>query len=211
MLRPFTLSNGQVIPSGTMIEVPAVAVNSDPEVFPGPLEFDPLRFYRLRQSAKAQGSVEGAALNQFVSVSQNSLTFGYGRHACPGRFFAANEIKMILANVLLEYDVRMPEGTTGRYPNIEFAHMVSDDTYIGQRMECCGITWLTCAVDPRLVQEAALPEDVYLGIVSVGGHMYSLIHVRPCMECNKCAQMASPALAGKPGLCINSCKFIHAN
>ncbi|KAL6859810.1 hypothetical protein ACO1O0_003834 [Amphichorda felina] len=128
VLRPFTLSNGQVIPSGTMIEVPAVAVNSDPEVFPGPLEFDPLRFYRLRQSARAQGSVEGAALNQFVSVSQNSLTFGYGRHACPGRFFAANEIKMILANVLLEYDVRMPEGTTGRYPNIEFAHMSIPDS-----------------------------------------------------------------------------------
>lgn len=174
MLRPFTLSNGQVIPSGTMIEVPAVAVNSDPEVFPGPLEFDPLRFYRLRQSARAQGSVEGAALNQFVSVSQNSLTFGYGRHACPGRFFAANEIKMILANVLLEYDVRMPEGTTGRYPNIEFAHMVSDDTYIGQRIECCG---LTCAVDPRLVQEAALPEDVYLVVII------------SCTDrqCNKCA------------------------
>ena len=125
MLKTFTLSNGQVIPAGTMIEVPAVAVNSDPQVFPSPLEFDPLRFYRLRQEAKARGSVEGAALNQFVSVSQNSLTFGYGRHACPGRFFAANEIKMILANVLLRYDVKMPEGSTGRYANVEFAHMVS--------------------------------------------------------------------------------------
>lgn len=86
---------------------------------------DALRFYRLRQDAKERGSVEGAALNQFVSVSQNSLTFGFGRHACPGRFFAANEIKMILANCLLRYEFKNVVGSTQRYPNIEFAHMVS--------------------------------------------------------------------------------------
>ncbi|KAL6400870.1 putative cycloheximide-inducible protein CIP70 (cytochrome P450 family) [Ilyonectria robusta] len=125
VLKSFTLSNGQVIPAGVTIEVPAVAVNSDPEVFPKADEMDPLRFYRLRQDAKASGSVEGSALNQFVSVSQNSLTFGYGRHACPGRFFAANEIKMILANFLLRYEIKNVIGSTKRYPNMEFAHMVS--------------------------------------------------------------------------------------
>ncbi|KAH7145688.1 cytochrome P450 [Dactylonectria estremocensis] len=127
VLQPFTLSNGQVIPAGVTIEVPAVAVNSDSEVFPKANEMDPLRFYRLRQDAKASGSVEGSALNQFVSVSQNSLTFGYGRHACPGRFFAANEIKMILANFLMRYEVKNVEGSTERYPNMEFAHMSIPD------------------------------------------------------------------------------------
>ncbi|KAH7015594.1 cytochrome P450 [Ilyonectria destructans] len=127
VLKSFTLSNGQVIPAGVTIEVPAVAVNSDPEVFPKADEMDPLRFYRLRQAAKASGSVEGSALNQFVSVSQNSLTFGYGRHACPGRFFAANEIKMILANFLLRYEVKNVIGSTKRYPNMEFAHMSIPD------------------------------------------------------------------------------------
>lgn len=107
------------------IEVPAVAVNSDDSVFPDAMQCDPLRFYRLREQSKKQGSVEGSALNQFVSVSQNSLTFGYGRHACPGRFFAANEIKMILANALMGYEFKPVEGTSKRYPNIEFAHMVS--------------------------------------------------------------------------------------
>lgn len=121
-----------------MIEVPAVAVNSDSGVFPNASEFDPLRFYKLRQSAKSKGSVEGAALNQFVSVSQNSLTFGYGRHACPGRFFAANEIKMILANVLLRYDLKMTEGSTGRYPNVEFAHMVSLEFSVMCTYSCLG-------------------------------------------------------------------------
>jgi cytochrome P450 len=125
VLKPFTLSNGQVIPAGLTIEIPAVAVNSDSYIFPHADEFDPLRFYRLRTQAKDERSVEKAANNQFVSVNQSSLTFGYGRHACPGRFFAANEIKMILAHALLRYDVKLVGSETKRYPNMEFAHMVS--------------------------------------------------------------------------------------
>lgn len=123
-MTPFTLPNGQHIPSGVTIEVPAVAVNSDSSVFPTADRFDPLRFYDLRQQARDRGAVEAAAQNQFVSVSQDSLTFGYGRHACPGRFFAANEIKMILAVALMGYEFKMPGDSTARYPNIEFAHMV---------------------------------------------------------------------------------------
>ncbi|WZH47168.1 cytochrome P450 [Fusarium acuminatum] len=127
VLKTFTLSNGQVIPAGLMIEIPAVAVNSDSYIFPNAEEFDPLRFYRLRSQAKDEGSVEKAANNQFVSVNQSSLTFGYGRHACPGRFFAANEIKMILAHALLRYDVKLVGSETKRYANMEFAHMSIPD------------------------------------------------------------------------------------
>ncbi|KAF4944142.1 hypothetical protein FSARC_14749 [Fusarium sarcochroum] len=127
VLKPFTLSNGQVIPAGVTIEIPAVAVSSDSNIFPHADKFDPLRFYRLRTEAKDGGSVEKAANNQFVSVNQSSLTFGYGRHACPGRFFAANEIKMILAHALLEYDVKLVGSATERYPNMEFAHMSIPD------------------------------------------------------------------------------------
>ena len=46
---------------------------------------------------------------QFVSVTKENMAFGFGRHACPGRFFAANEIKLILARLLLGYDMRLPE------------------------------------------------------------------------------------------------------
>ncbi|KAI1389674.1 cytochrome P450 [Hypoxylon trugodes] len=120
-LRPFTLSNGQRIPAGVIIEVPVHAVSSDSEVFPNADKFDPYRFYKLRQEAKEEGAVDVQGQNQFVSVTQKSLTFGYGRHACPGRFFAANEMKMILANVLLKYELQLADGATERYPNIEFS------------------------------------------------------------------------------------------
>ncbi|KAK0610723.1 cytochrome P450 [Bombardia bombarda] len=127
VLRPFTLSNGQVIPAGVIIEVPGYAASRDDDIFPDAEKFDAWRFYNLRQTARENGEIEGSAQNQFVSVSQSSLVFGYGRHACPGRFFAANEIKMIIANALLMYDITLADGKTERYPSLEFGSMIIPD------------------------------------------------------------------------------------
>ncbi|KAJ4417900.1 hypothetical protein N0V85_001640 [Neurospora sp. IMI 360204] len=121
VLKTFVLSNGQVIPKGSTIEVPNYAVSRDPEVYPNPDVFDPLRFYNLRNEARGKGEVEQAATNQFVSINKEFLTFGYGRHACPGRFFAANEIKMILANLVLTYEMGLVEGETERYKDWDIA------------------------------------------------------------------------------------------
>ncbi|KFA79974.1 hypothetical protein S40288_10198 [Stachybotrys chartarum IBT 40288] len=123
VLRTFTLSNGQVIPAGSMLKVPSQAIMSDPAVFPNPDQFDPLRFYKLRQqtSVHENGRVtSGARANQFVTSDKASLVFGFGRHACPGRFLAAEEIKMILVYMLRQYDIRLEEGETQRYDNLEF-------------------------------------------------------------------------------------------
>jgi cytochrome P450 len=49
-----------------------------------------------------------------VSTSADYLSFGHGRHACPGRFFAANELKLLLAYMVLNYDIepleKRPDG-----------------------------------------------------------------------------------------------------
>jgi len=42
------------------------------------------------------------------------IGFGHGMHACPGRFFAGNELKVALAHLLLKYDWKMPEGESKR-------------------------------------------------------------------------------------------------
>lgn len=44
---------------------------------------------------------------QFVATSPTYLGFGHGRHACPGRFFAANELKLLIAYLLTRYDIQM--------------------------------------------------------------------------------------------------------
>jgi cytochrome P450 len=142
VLQPVTLSNGQVIPPGVLLEISSHGINHDESIYPNPNTYDGLRFYRQRGQQQQQqqqqqsksafpSSVENsrqdssAAHNQFVSVTQNSLTFGYGRHACPGRFFAANEIKMILARAVLTFDIRVVGEEGGRYPNLEVANAVS--------------------------------------------------------------------------------------
>ncbi|KAL1961582.1 hypothetical protein VTN77DRAFT_1434 [Rasamsonia byssochlamydoides] len=41
-----------------------------------------------------------------VSYAEDFLGFGYGQNACPGRFFAAQELKLLLAYIVLNYDIR---------------------------------------------------------------------------------------------------------
>lgn len=130
--RPFTLSNGQRIPAGVIIEIPAHSIVHDPERFERPEEFDAFRHYRARhgdgekKKAPGAGAAGGAAAHeQMVSTSLNNLPFGYGRQACPGRFFAANEIKMIVARAILDYEIQLADGATERYPNIEYNEAVS--------------------------------------------------------------------------------------
>ncbi|GJC87714.1 cytochrome P450 monooxygenase ATR2 [Colletotrichum liriopes] len=132
-LKPFVLSNGQVIPAGVIVEVPAGCIYADDEFFEAPEVFDHLRYYKLRQSkglhAAGTKAAEVVANSQFVSVSESSLNFGYGRHACPGRFFAVNEMKMIMANILLHYEVKNPDGMTERHKNVRSgAQLVPDPT-----------------------------------------------------------------------------------
>lgn len=124
--KPFTLSTGQVIPKGVIIEVPGYAHSHDPDVYENPDAFDPWRSYRAREAASAGTHKASAAMaNQLVTVSANNLGFGFGRHACPGRFFAANELKMIVGRALLDYDMALVGGATERYPNIDHNENVS--------------------------------------------------------------------------------------
>lgn len=39
-----------------------------------------------------------------VTTSPDHLALGHGEHACPGRFFAAIEIKILLCHLLLKYE-----------------------------------------------------------------------------------------------------------
>ncbi|AEO67292.1 uncharacterized protein THITE_118259 [Thermothielavioides terrestris NRRL 8126] len=97
------LSDGTFIPRGDTIAVSAQHM-WDPEVYDKPREWDGRRFLRMRET---QGQEHVA---QLVSTSPEHLGFGHGQHACPGRFFASNEAKIILIHLLMKYDWRLAEG-----------------------------------------------------------------------------------------------------
>lgn len=54
------------------------------------------------------GAVESEKF-QMVSANKQNMNWGYGRHACPGRFFAAVEVKIFVATVVMNYDVELKD------------------------------------------------------------------------------------------------------
>lgn len=99
--KRMTLSDGFTIPKGTTIGVPAQALSMDPDLYHDPGRFDGLRFVKTVE--------KGAPREQYAASNHRSMAFGYGRHACPGRFFASCEIKMIMSYLLRNYDFKFPE------------------------------------------------------------------------------------------------------
>ena len=99
--RDFAFSDGTVVPRGSWVLVPMYAMYTDDDYFPNAEEFDAFRFSRLREQAGQENR------HQFVTTSTTHLNFGHGKHACPGRFFASQEIKLLLAHMLLNYDVKL--------------------------------------------------------------------------------------------------------
>ncbi|KZL76605.1 cytochrome p450 monooxygenase [Colletotrichum incanum] len=95
------LSDGSVIPKGAFSIVTLESYKSK-ELYPQPETFNPRRFLELRLQRGQEKSW------QFVTTSPHHLGFGYGDHACPGRFLAANEIKVALVYLLMEYDWKLP-------------------------------------------------------------------------------------------------------
>ncbi|OHF04561.1 ent-kaurene oxidase [Colletotrichum orchidophilum] len=118
VLQSFQLSDGTLIPAGVDIAVPALPVNLDEFKYPDALRFDPYRFVHLRSGEKTDPiGYASRELYQFISVTKENMAFGFGKPACPGRFFAAAEIKLILIFILIDYEIKMPDGFEGRYAN----------------------------------------------------------------------------------------------
>ncbi|KAL1937274.1 hypothetical protein VTO73DRAFT_13883 [Trametes versicolor] len=105
-LQPFTFSNGQTIPTGTMLACPVLSLHRDEEYYTDACEFAPWRHC----DARTEGGENRK--NSFVTTKPDFLPFGHGADACPGRFFAAVQMKALLAHIVLTYDIRFEEGKT---------------------------------------------------------------------------------------------------
>ncbi|KAI0046785.1 cytochrome P450 [Auriscalpium vulgare] len=103
-LKPFTFSDGTTIPAGTLVACTSRALHHDNEIYSDADEFNGFRFSSLREK-------EGQnTKHQMVAVDREYLAFGLGRHACPGRFFAASMLQLVVAHILVTYDVEFPDG-----------------------------------------------------------------------------------------------------
>ncbi|KAI1159492.1 cytochrome P450 [Nemania serpens] len=107
-----TLPDGSRIPCGTKVGVSAYCVHHDEVNYPDAMRFDALRFVRDQEGEGAQKKRR----QRLIDTSETFLGFSHGPRACPGRFFAANQLKIALGHIALLYDIEtIPERPVNRW------------------------------------------------------------------------------------------------
>ncbi|KAL5492509.1 hypothetical protein ACEPAI_3956 [Sanghuangporus weigelae] len=101
VMSDFTLSDGTFLPAGTFLNANLTGAHYDGANYPNPDKFDGFRFSKMRDE-----NAEESVKHQMVNTSADYLAFGHGRHACPGRFFAVNELKAMMAYLIMNYDIK---------------------------------------------------------------------------------------------------------
>ncbi|EAW11043.1 cytochrome P450 [Aspergillus clavatus NRRL 1] len=124
----FRFHDGLTLPKGANIIAPALAIHHDPENYTDGSKFDGFRFARYRQK-------QGDSHRWLAStIDPKFLQFGYGNHACPGRFYAIRKIKLVLGKLLMDYEFQWatPRSVNSRPEDlaIEAQLMVAPDTEV---------------------------------------------------------------------------------
>ena len=124
--EPITLSDGLHLPKDTYVSVAVTTHLMDDKT-----NFDGFRYYRQFLETESGRC-------QYTSSDSDLFHFGIGRYACPGRFIASAEIKMIMSKMLGGYDVKYVEGV-GRPKKKEILEAVVNDpkgrVMVRQRVE----------------------------------------------------------------------------
>ncbi|KAL5355887.1 cytochrome P450 [Aspergillus floccosus] len=101
--KGFQFKNGLWIPKGTVLFTPNAPMLLDKEYIQDPHVFDGFRFYDLARDSKTPEAFK------YTSTNPHYLQFGDGKHVCPGRFFAADELRLILAYLLFHFEIKLQE------------------------------------------------------------------------------------------------------
>ncbi|KAL5359284.1 cytochrome P450 [Aspergillus floccosus] len=116
--------NGHYIPKGTVVLGSSWAINLNPEYYPNPNHFNPLRFLDVDiqslsyLSEKYLSSTEQEKGTPHPSKLGHS-SFGWGRRICPGADLATNTLLITLSRLLWCFDIRPVPG--GTYDTLDYS------------------------------------------------------------------------------------------
>ncbi|KAL4883151.1 cytochrome P450 [Aspergillus karnatakaensis] len=99
MAGSFEFEKDFVLPNGALCAFPHSHMLWDSDDYPDPHKFDGLRFYNSKGD-------RASAVKRNHDLLRGWSTFGVGRQACPGRFFALTFFNIVLGEIILRYDVR---------------------------------------------------------------------------------------------------------
>ena len=98
--RGLAFPDGTHIPRGATVCVSGHSLHHDESIYPDPYAF---QYTRFMQSSETKGA---ARMKTAVTTEPIFSVWGHGKHACPGRFFAVDMIKMIMAYIAANYEIR---------------------------------------------------------------------------------------------------------
>ncbi|GBC31038.2 uncharacterized protein OCT59_016124 [Rhizophagus irregularis] len=97
VLKDYTFSNGLQLPKDHIVKIYVDDIYQDELLQgPSPKSFEPFRHLDINVPAS--------------KIGKNFMLFGGGKHACPGRHFAINEIKFFMHNIILKYNIYTESG-----------------------------------------------------------------------------------------------------
>jgi cytochrome P450 len=100
------------LPQGAHVGIASYGTRYDNNIYEHGREYDAFRFSRQRQSTDqfaTEAAREAVLKNKnlaMVTTGENFVQFGHGQHSCPGRFFAAAQLKIMLSYIVLNYDIK---------------------------------------------------------------------------------------------------------
>ncbi|KAI1427670.1 cytochrome P450 [Xylaria sp. FL1777] len=99
-----TLPDGSHVPRGTKVGVSGYSIHHDERNYPEAKRYDAFRFVRGQDGEEVAAGAKKRPLG-LVNTSETFLSFSHGSHACPGRFFATNQLKIALGHIALLYEI----------------------------------------------------------------------------------------------------------
>jgi len=100
--RKVVQPGGITTPDGLYLPQGCRVATFQADLFDESMDYDPRRWYK---QALADAEDGGAGKQRMaVDLSEQTLAFGRGKHACPGRFFAVQNIKLMLGWLVTNFD-----------------------------------------------------------------------------------------------------------
>lgn len=116
------LRDNVFLPKGARVIAPTYGIHTDAKFYGDSANsYDPFRFSKPREEYLKQVEAAGGDADRLTRVLEQKnqgltatgpefLAFGHGRHSCPGRFFASQEIKLMIAHLVMTYDIDISGG-----------------------------------------------------------------------------------------------------
>jgi cytochrome P450 len=112
-LQPFTLADGSHVEVGDWFCTPVRAIMTNPADYPEALQFNGFRFADpnlVRSVSDAQTDFTEVMQKKPTKLTDADMTYhvwGTGRMACPGRYYASAVMKVILGQIIMNYDCEL--------------------------------------------------------------------------------------------------------